>query len=129
MKNDPENHTDIPPEKLAELLEFNRRRLSPDPRQRPGIDRSIRNARSTLFLNLIIEIAAAMVLLVGMAYTVKFLYARRAFIEPAKFNLYLQALGFFTVGWLTYVGFKVRAKYSALRNHGKAQENGRNRET
>lgn len=118
-----DDHDDISREKLSELVEYTRRPTrTRDPRQRPGVHESIRNSRSTLLINLLIEIASGLVLFMGIAYTMKFLYARKAYIEPGEFRLYTTILVFFSVGWFTYVGFKIRAKYRALRNAGKAPE-------
>ena len=122
--NDP---AEIQKEKLAELLKYSKRmRHTRDIRERPGVHESIRDARVTLLINLIIEILAGVILLVGIGYTVRFLYDRRAFIDPDKLRLYLGVLGFFTVGWLTYFGFKVRARFLAFKRHGKPPENGKN---
>ncbi len=110
---------DIPREKLAELLEHSRQaRRSRDPRQRPGVHEAIRSSRSTLLINLIIEIASGLILLVGIAFTVKFLHDRKAYIEPGKYRLYLQIISVFTIGWFAYVGHKVRTKYRAFRRAG-----------
>ncbi len=83
---------------------------------RPSVRDSIDRARSTLLINLVIEILAGIILLAGIGFTVKFLFDRRAALDPAKFKLYIEIIAFFTAGWLTYVGFKVRAKYRLLRN-------------
>lgn len=121
--NDP-NKTpdDIPKEKLSEILEYNRRLRHPQfSRQRPGVHDSIRTARTTLLINLFIEIASGVILLAGIGFTVRFLIDRRAYIDPGKLKLYLEVLAFFTVGWLTYFGFKVRARILALKRYGKPQ--------
>ncbi|MHB9030984.1 MAG: hypothetical protein ACYC9O_19615 [Candidatus Latescibacterota bacterium] len=120
MNNDP---NEIPKEKLSELMEYNRRMRHPQvDRQRPGVHDSIRNARTTLLINLFIEIFSGIILLVGIGYTARFLLDRRAYLEPGKLRLYLEVLAFFTVGWMTYFGFKVRAKFLALKRHGKPRE-------
>lgn len=86
-------------------------------RTRPSVRDSIDRARSTLLINLLIEIIAALILIAGIGFTVKFLYNRRVNLDPAKFKLYIEIIVFFTVGWLTYVGFKIRAKYRLLRRN------------
>jgi hypothetical protein len=111
--DDPNN---IPKEKLEEILEYQRRLRHPrDIPQRPSVNESINNARTTLFINLLIEILSGVVLLVGIGYTVRFLLNRRAYLDPDRLRLYLEVLAFFAAGWLTYFGFKVRARYRALR--------------
>jgi len=118
-----DNHDDIEKEKLSELVEYTRRTAhTRDFRKRPSVHDTIRASRSTLLINLVIEIVSGLILFVGIAYTVQFLTARKAYIEPGKFRLYLQILGFFSVAWFTYVGFKVRKKYLAFRNAGKPSD-------
>lgn len=90
-------------------------------RSRASIRESIDTAPSTLLINLIIEVLAALVLLVGILYTVKFLFARRELLEPGRFKLYIEVLIFFSLAWFTYVGFKVRAKFTAFRNRYRKQ--------
>ena len=102
---------------LQRHLQESRRR-----RPRQSVHESIANSRATLLTNLVIEIAAGLVLLVGVVYALLFLYTRRAILDPARFKIYLEVIIFFTLAWFTYVGFKVRAKYRALRNHGRPRE-------
>ena len=91
---------------------------------RPSVRDSIDRARSTLLINLLIEILAGVILLAGIVFTVKFLYDRRAYLDPARFKLYIEVVVFFTVGWITYVGFKVRAKYRLLRKNWNPMSSG-----
>lgn len=122
-ENQPEKRPDQPqPERpampdfelLQRHLQEHRRRV---PRQ--SVHESIANSRSTLITNLVIEIAAGLVLLTGIVYAVLFLYAHRAQLDPMRFKIYIEVITFFTLAWFTYVGFKVRAKYRALRNYGR----------
>lgn len=105
-------------ELLQRHLRESRRRV---PRQ--SVHDSIANSRSTLLTNLVIEIAAGMVLLVGIVYAMMFLYAHRAQLDPVRFKIYIEVITFFTLAWFTYVGFKVRNKYRAFRNYGRPQNN------
>jgi len=108
MNEDPKHIPDLSP-LLRTRFDTRRRRT------RPSVRDSIDRARSTLLINLIIEILAGLILLAGIVFTVKFLFDRRSALDPGRFKLYIEVMIFFTIGWLTYVGFKVRAKYILLR--------------
>lgn len=111
---------DLPEELLSEIAGRARRTQRPSVlRNRPGVHETIQNARSTLIINILIEIASALILLTGIGYTAMFLVARAGMLEPGALPLYLSILGFFTVGWFTYSGFRLRGKIRALRRHGK----------
>jgi hypothetical protein len=93
-------------------------------RNRPGIGESISNSRSTLLINLIIEIVSGLVFFVAIGYTVWFLSLRRDQLDPANFKLYIEILIFFSLAWLTYIGFKIRAKYLHLRRNWSPDDRG-----
>lgn len=103
------------PPRIPDLSEFNRRSRMWSIRNRSGVSDSINYARSTLLINLVIEIAAGLIFLTAIMYTVRFLFARREMLDHARFKLYIEILIFFTLGWFTYIGFKVRAKYLLLK--------------
>jgi hypothetical protein len=114
------------PPRLPDLSPLYRRQRLRSYRNRPGVSDSIERARSTLLINLIIEIVAGLILLFAIVFTVRFLFTRREMLDPVKFKLYIEILIFFTIGWFTFIGFKVRAKFLLLKKHwnpGKSQEN------
>jgi hypothetical protein len=106
--NEPPNIPDLSP-----LLRPGRRNY----RERTGIRESIETSRSTLLINLIIELVSSLILVFAVAYTIIFLYHRREMLDPGRFKLYIEILAFFVIGMLTWVGFKIRRKVLALKQH------------
>ena len=106
----------IPKESLAEIVrrvrEGRRRRV---PENRPSVHDSIQNDRTTLIINLVIEAVSGLILLTGIGFTAKFMIDHADRLAPGQLQLYLSVLMFFTAGWFTYIGFRVRAKYRALK--------------
>jgi hypothetical protein len=119
--DEPEKTPEQKPEQpLMPDFELLQRHLQESRRRKPrqSIHESISNSRATLLTNLVIEIAAGLVLLAGIVYAMLFLYAHRVQLDPVRFKLYIEVMTFFTLAWFTYVGFKVRKKYRAFRNWG-----------
>jgi hypothetical protein len=83
-------------------------------RTRSGIDESISKSRSMILINLTIEIATAIILVVGLLYFVRFLIMRRPYIDQRLYKVGLGCLTVFTVGWTTYLFIKIRSHIRLL---------------
>lgn len=106
------------PNRIPDLTPLYRGKYGVPPyRRRSGVRESIERSRSTLLINLIIEIVAGIILLVGISCSVMFIYNRRSTLNPGQFKLYIEILVFFAIGWFTYIGFKIRTKYLLLKKH------------
>jgi len=120
-----DNH--IPPElvmdepnKIPDLSYIKKRREEARRiRRRASVDEIIQRDRTTLLINLLIEIIAGLILIAGIMYTAYFLTIRRSALSPAQYKLYIGVLAFFSVGWFTYVASKVRKKYLLYREYSK----------
>ena len=104
------------PNKIPDLSYINKRREEARRiRRRASVDEVIQRNRTTLLINLLIEILAGLILLAGTAFTAYFLTMRRSVLPPGQYKLYMGVLAFFSVGWFTYVAYKVRNKYLLYR--------------
>ncbi|MBN1292538.1 MAG: hypothetical protein JXB48_11925 [Candidatus Latescibacteria bacterium] len=84
-------------------------------RTKPSVAESISNQRSMILINIVIEIATGIILVVGLYYLVQFLMFKRADIEPFQYKLSMGCIAVFTFGWLTYLSLKVRANILRFR--------------
>jgi hypothetical protein len=105
------------PPDIPDLTPLIRRRGRRNYRERSGIRESIETSRSALLINLIIEVVSSLILVFAVAYTVIFLYHRREMLDPGRFKLYIEILTFFIIGMFTWIGFKIRRKILALKQH------------
>ena len=106
------------PNKIPDLSYINKRREEVRRiRRRASIDDVIQRNRTTLLINLLIEILAGLILMAGIVYTAYFLTMRRSHLNPGQYTLYMGVLAFFSVGWFTYIVYKARNKYLLYRKY------------
>lgn len=106
------------PNKIPDLSYINKRREEVRRiRRRASIDDVIQRNRTTLLINLLIEILAGLILMAGIVYTAYFLTMRRSHLHPGQYTLYMGVLAFFSVGWFTYIVYKARNKYLLYRKY------------
>ena len=87
-------------------------------RTQTGVAESISNQRSMILINIIIEIATGIILLVGLFYLLRFFMIRRFSIDPMYYKLILFCIVIFTFGWVTYLTMKVRSDILRFRKSG-----------
>ena len=106
------------PNKIPDLSYINKRREEVRRiRRRASIDDVIQRNRTTLLINLSIEILAGLILMAGIVYTAYFLTMRRSLLHPGQYTLYMSVLVFFSVFWFSYVVYKARNKYLLYRKY------------
>lgn len=92
-------------------------------RKQPGIYESFLKSHTTILINMIIEFTAAIIMIIGVSYFIRFLFYRRNNINEVYFNIFLGAIFFFAVGWLTYIFINLRNHYRLFKNAGSDKEN------
>ena len=108
------------PNKIPDFSYINKRREEARRiRRKVSVDEIIQRDRTTLLINLLIEILAGLILFAGIIYTAYFLTIRRSALTFGQYKLYIGVLAFFSVGWFTYVASKVRKKYLLYREYSK----------
>ena len=80
-------------------------------RRHQSIRETISAAPSTMFINLLIELAAAIIMIVGLLFLVRFLFLFRDRYQEGYFRFILYFIIFFAVGWGTHLAFKLRSHY------------------
>ena len=92
-------------------------------RSRPSISESISKSRTTILINMVIEGAAAVIMIAGFTYLIRFLFYWRNRMVDIHFNVFLGTLVFFAVGWSTYIFIKLRNHYELFKKAGTNEEN------
>jgi hypothetical protein len=88
-------------------------------RVKPGVAETIGKSRTTILINMILEIVCAVILMVGIIYfTIFLIYFRRNMIE-LYFRIFLGVIILFTLGWFVYFIIKFREHYYQLKKSGK----------
>jgi hypothetical protein len=98
------NISDIPPDLFHKRFR----------RQESVVD-SIDSMPSTYLINLIIELASAVVLIVGVVYLLRFIIVYRSRFDVMYFNLILSLIGIFIPIWGVRVFFRLRTLYTGFR--------------
>jgi hypothetical protein len=98
---------------VPDLNRFLQRR-SKDTR-RLSVSESLNNARSTILFNMIIDIASALVLLVGLFFAIRFLFGWKKHMDVVYFNLFFGATVLFTAGWIFLTIIKLRSYIERLK--------------
>jgi len=94
------------PQKVHGLSD-RRRRI----RSKPSVAETISKSRTTILVNMIIEIACATVLIVGVIYFIRFLVYFRENMVELYFRIFLGAIILFTAGWSAYIFIKLHGQY------------------
>lgn len=103
----------VEPQKVPDFTS-SRRRI----RGRPSISESINKSRTTLLINMVIEGAAAVIMIVGFTYFIRFLFYWRNSMVDVYFNISLGTIIFFVIGWSTYIFTKLRNNYMLFKKAG-----------
>ena len=87
-----------------------RRRLEElrEKRGRASITEEMGRSRTMIIINLSIEIASAVIILVGVAYLIRFFRMQRYTIDPLIYRICVACLGVFIVGWMVYLFIRIR---------------------
>ena len=108
----------IEPQKFP-VLKGRRRRI----RNKPSVAETISKSRTTILVNMIIEIVCAMVLIIGVIYFIRFLiYFRNKMVE-LYFRIFLGTVILFTAGWSVYFFIKLYEHYRLFKKTGKDKNN------
>ena len=83
-------------------------------RRRESVTESINSSPATILLNMSIELIGVLVLMFGVVYLVRFLFACRVMMDDMHFKFFLVAIVFMAVGWCAHIGIKLR---SYLKNY------------
>ena len=88
-------------------LSSNRRRIG----SRLSVTESIRTSRTTILVNMIIEISTTLILIFGCVYLTRFLIYFRYRINDLYFNIFLGTILFCSLGWSIYIVIQLRNNY------------------
>ncbi len=80
-----------------------------------SIRETISAAPSTMLANLLIELAAAGIMIFGLLFLLRFLFMFRDRYQEGYFKFILYFIIFFAVGWGTHLAFKLRSHYVKFR--------------
>ena len=80
-------------------------------RRRESVSESIGSSPTTILINMMIEGIAALILLFGVLYLLRFLFMFRDRIQEFHFKLFIIAIVFFSAAWGTHIAFKLRSHY------------------
>ena len=75
---------------------------------------TIRRARTTVIINILIEICSGLIFGVGAFYAVRFLNLRRPYMEPMHYRLFLSTFALISVVWLAFLIGKIRRNWKRL---------------
>lgn len=91
--------------RLAELQE----------RRKNSVTEVIRRRRSTIIINMTIEIAAGIVFAVGLFYVMRFISMQKSQMETFHYRIYIGAFTVISCGWFLYIFLKIRSHYRLLK--------------
>ena len=91
-------------------ITFGRRRLEElrEKRKKASVTEEMGRSRTMIIINLSIEIASAVIILVGVAYLIRFFRMQRHTIDPLIYRISIACLGVFIVGWMIYLFIRIR---------------------
>ena len=87
-----------------------RRRLEElrEKKKNASVIEALGRSRTMIIINLTIEIASAVIVLVGVAYLIRFFRMQRYTIDPLICRISVACLGVFIVGWMIYLFIRIR---------------------
>ena len=86
-------------------------------RRKNSVAEVIRRRRSTIIINMTIEIAAGIVFAVGLFYVMRFLSMQKSQMEPFHYRIYIGAFTVISCGWFLYISLKIRLHYKLLKEN------------
>ena len=96
-------------------------------RARQSVVESVNNSKSMIVVNLITMIITGIILMTGLAYLLSFMKMQYADTNPSMYRLTLVFVAVFTLGWLSYILFRirlyVRRLYRLSRNQQELSDN------
>ena len=84
-------------------------------RKRASVSESIGNSRTTVIINMIINITSGMIFAVGLFYVMRFLNMRKPYMDPMQYRIFIGAFIFISVGWFAYLVVRIRRHIKRLR--------------
>ena len=83
----------------------------------------------TLLINMFVEAACALILLMGLIYFVRFLFYWRPNMNDQYFTFFLGAIILLSVGWAAYILMKLRSHYRLYKAAGRERRSAEEKET
>lgn len=97
-------------------IQSSRRRLSElRERKRANVSESIGKSRTTVIINMIINITSGMIFAVGLFYVMRFLNMRKPYMDPMQYRIFIGAFIFISCGWFAFLVVRVRRHIKRLR--------------
>ncbi len=75
----------------------------------------IEHRRSTIIINIVIEITAGVIFAVGLVYVMWFMRIRKSLIGPAQYRVFMLAFICIACFWFVYLFVKILSQYRLLR--------------
>ncbi len=83
--------------------------------RKPSIAESISKSRTTILINMVIEAACAVILIIGFLYLIRFLIFWKERMVELHFKIFLGTAIFFAIGWSFYIFWKLFSHYKLLK--------------
>lgn len=110
-------------ERIARMIEKQNAKGQRRIRRSPKVIEAINNSRMTILVNMMIEFFSALVLLIGLVYSFKFIIIFRNRMEDTYFRIFLGAMLVFSAGWFSYIFIKIREHFRLLMKYKKDEKN------
>lgn len=85
-------------------------------RERESVSETIQGSRTTILINMFIQIAAGLIYAVGLYVIIQFLNLRKTLMNPLQYKIYFGAFTAISCGWYIYLFIKIRSYYKRFRN-------------
>ena len=96
-------------------IQFGKRRLRElRDKKRPSVDDTIKNSRTTVLINIAIEIFSGILFMIGLVYAIRFLNLRRPFIGDTHYLVMFWGFLVIGVGWFVWLLMRMRRKVNRL---------------
>ena len=71
--------------------------------------------RTTIIINMIIEILSGVIYGFGLFFIIQFLQMRKSHMGPGQYKIFIGAFTVISIGWFIYLSLKIRTSYKRLR--------------
>ena len=91
-------------------------------RHKPSVADSIRRSRTTIFINMLIELFSGILYAVGLYIAIRFLNLRKPFMEPIQYKVFIGAFTVISCGWFSYLLIKMYGNLKRFRRISSMQD-------